>query len=319
MAERMQQLLSRAVEDQLSEQRQLAGLLADIRMTLARIPEEIRSGAGSAIAEQVAGLQQGLDGLGARMDLISTRLAELATSDGLRAAVDRVEVLLSRTDALNGRVDGISARIDALGDPTGELRGQLEPVESRLVNTERRVQELSHTFADTERRLTEHIDEAVLALADALLRRRSRPGGGNPPAAAPPAPVPSGPADDEAPDAPEDFHRFEPRLAPEEESDRAEAGAAEDARTPAHDAFSGFGTGNGAGEADRVGDMDLEAGSDFEDLDLEEEVPLGGLASDREYPAEAPGPVPASTGGWSDLGDDDDQGRRRRPWWRPGE
>jgi len=45
MSERMQALLSRAAEDQVTEQRQIQALLTDLRAMIARLPDEVSSAA----------------------------------------------------------------------------------------------------------------------------------------------------------------------------------------------------------------------------------------------------------------------------------
>lgn len=304
MAERMQQLLSRAVEDQLSEQRQLAMVLGDIRAALARIPDEIAVGAGQAAAHQAADLAHLIDGVGARLDLVSSRLGELATGEGLRTVTDRLEVLLSRLDGANGRLDSLGGRLDALGDPAAEVRTRVSPVEARIAATERQISELARSFADTERRIAEHVDEAILALADALLRRRGRGGPGG--EAAGPVEIPA------ANSAPAPAREESPAPADSGESADAEVDLTATEQTAVVPVVAAPGERSPEGFEAALDDDD-----DFGLGDLDEEVPLPDLDDRALTEIGGPGPVPA-TAGWIG-GDDDDEQRRRRPWWRPGE
>lgn len=111
VADRMQALLSRAVEEQISEQRSVAAVIGDLR-------------------EQVAALTA----------------AFRATASG--EAVERLG-------------DELAARTDRLHDSTVAL--------------EARVSGLEELVRESEQRVLAHVDEAVLALAEALLRRRRAP------------------------------------------------------------------------------------------------------------------------------------------------
>lgn len=158
MSERMQALLSRAVEDQLSEQRQLAGALAEVRGQLARIAAEMETIRGEtgpapdvehAVAAVSAEVRAAVRLLGERLDGVDAALARLA---------ERVEALDRGPDP---RVDELSAEVEDLHDGLFGDHG-LGP-------------RLTGALADLRAGLAEHVDEAVLALAEALLRRRARP------------------------------------------------------------------------------------------------------------------------------------------------
>src|SRR4051794_6575201 len=82
MSERMQALLSRAVEDQLSEQRQVAGAMTEVRNSLAQLGadlQQLRATAGGAadeeIQRQVAGVahdvREAIRVLGDRIDRVN--------------------------------------------------------------------------------------------------------------------------------------------------------------------------------------------------------------------------------------------------------
>jgi hypothetical protein len=148
MSERMQSLLSRAVEDQLSEQRQLAGALADVRAQLSRLSGQLEGlgGGGAAPAapqlEQALGTVSGevreavrllgerLDGVGRLVQQRGHDLAEQRAVLGeLRAAVD------NQTDAIAGVAGGLGAvaslgeRIEALQSALGGLGDRLRGLE----------------------------------------------------------------------------------------------------------------------------------------------------------------------------------------------
>jgi prefoldin subunit 5 len=143
MSERMQSLLSRAVEDQLSEQRQLAGALAELRGQLARIAEDVASlrGAGGGAAahadELLAGvsadvreavrlLAERLDSVGRLVQQRGVDLVEVKSSIGeLHAAVR------AHSDVLTG-VNGGLAALPAFGDRIGGLQDNLAALHERL-------------------------------------------------------------------------------------------------------------------------------------------------------------------------------------------
>src|SRR4051794_5011958 len=105
MSERMQSLLSRAVEDQLSEQRQLAGALTELRQQLGQLSSQLagmQSGGASAgpavdqalgglaadLREAVRLLAERIDGIGRLVQQRGHDLAEQRTvMEELRAAV----------------------------------------------------------------------------------------------------------------------------------------------------------------------------------------------------------------------------------------
>ena len=133
MTERMQALLARAAQEQLSEQRQVSVVLGELRALVLELGEV----------------------LGARLGGVEARLRELAgeleaTADG---AAPPPPPPPPTADAV------ASALADRLAD-------RLAPAVVELVQ-----QQVLTAVADSERRLTAHVDEAVLALAGVLLRR----------------------------------------------------------------------------------------------------------------------------------------------------
>src|SRR3954447_6088372 len=114
MSERMQALLSRAVEDQISEQRQVAGAMNEVRSHLTHLSDELqqlRATAGGAADEemqrQVAGVaadgREAIRVLGDRLDgvaaLVQQRGSDLAEirhviDSELRPRVDSVDAAM---------------------------------------------------------------------------------------------------------------------------------------------------------------------------------------------------------------------------------
>src|SRR3954462_14416828 len=298
MSERMQALLSRAVEDQISEQRQVAGAMNEVRNYLAHLGselEQLRATAGGAadeeIQRQVAGVaadvREAIRVLGDRIDGVSALvqqrgqdLAEIRNviDSELRPRVDGVDSAMrdlrgafsgvgsrvadlpgrqdiegmiarastdtsgidERLESLQGWIeevhaglfgeDGVHPRVEALVEQAAEGT-PLDDIAARIDNTVRTA------VAASEKRITAHVDEAVLALAEALLRKRSRAGGvglsafdTGPIPVVPPAPHDAGPAP-EAQTASEDHGAAEDHGAPEDH------GVAEDyAAAPEDDA-----------------------------------------------------------------------------------
>ena len=142
MSDRMQSLLSRAVEDQLSEQRQLAGVLSDVRAQLQRITSDIaglRAEAGSsgssdsALASVSADVREAVRLLGERLDGVA-RLVQQRGSDlaELRAATDQLHtVVRGQGEALGGIGNGLAA-LPAFGERIGGLQDNLAALHERL-------------------------------------------------------------------------------------------------------------------------------------------------------------------------------------------
>ena len=159
VAERMQALLSRAVEDQVSEQRAASAVLTDVRGQLVALSEGVRLAASGASVEKL-------------VDSVGTILADV------RAA----------TVLLDQRLATLTERSDTLVARFGAVEERLGHVERRLSETEQATSGANH---ESEQRITAHVDESVLALAEALLRRGRVTRDVATPAAAEPAPAPA--------------------------------------------------------------------------------------------------------------------------------
>ena len=368
MSERMQALLSRAVEDQISEQRQVAGAMNEVRSHLAHLSAELqqlRDTAGGAadeeIQRQVAGVaadvREAIRVLGDRIDGVSALvqqrgndLAEIRNviDNVLRPRVDGVDSAMrdlrgafsgigSRVADLPGRQD-IEAMISRAGTDTSglderleSLQGWIEEVHAGLFGEDGvhpRVEALVEHAAQgvpvdeiaaridasvrtavmaSEKRITAHVDEAVLALAEALLRKRSRTGGlgqsafdTGPIPVVPPAPPPA-PPQESAP----------------QETQQAQAQETQQPQEPDdHGAPESFGA------APEPAIQPAEPAEPAEALPppppattaLPAHIDLGDSSSESAYQ-----PATGPSGDGHDGLDDDDDARRRRPWWRPGD
>ncbi|MFL6239582.1 MAG: hypothetical protein ACJ735_08870 [Actinomycetes bacterium] len=158
MSERMQSLLSRAAEDQASEQRQIQALLTELRDMLGRLPDDVAAAASSTggeqnVSGQFAQLGQHLGQLGARVDAIAQAVGGRSAEDpGSLAVVGAVqsstENLLSRFEALSQQVEAIAAR------PAAPSGGQaLAEVSGRVGGVERNMAELGAAMAEIHRRV----------------------------------------------------------------------------------------------------------------------------------------------------------------------
>jgi prefoldin subunit 5 len=174
MSERMQSLLSRAAEDQLAEQRQLAGALTDLRAQLQSIAADVgslrdRSGDGGgsvegALASVSADVREAVRLLGERLDglsrLVAQRgndLAELnAASSALQAAVR------GHGEALAGLGNGLDA-LPSFGERIGGLQNHLSALHERLAGLD----ELTGTVGVLQQRV-ESMDHGVRELRSAF-------------------------------------------------------------------------------------------------------------------------------------------------------
>ena len=147
MSERMQSLLSRAVEDQLSEQRQLAGALADVRAQLGQLGTQLDAlHAGGSTAPSnldealgaIAGqVREAVRLLGERLDMVG-RLVQERGHDlaEQRAMIGELKSALDRqTNALDGMTGGLAA-LPAFGERIDTLQGGLGGLNARLQGLE---------------------------------------------------------------------------------------------------------------------------------------------------------------------------------------
>jgi len=146
MSDRLRSLLSRAAEEQLHEQRQVSAVLGELRTLVEDVDERLATG------EQVERVAVELRALSARVE------AGLAAAEARSAALD--EHLREATAAAGRAAQGVVA--DAV----------LAGVTTRLETALREVTASAGTVVErSERRLATHVDDAVLALAEVVLRR----------------------------------------------------------------------------------------------------------------------------------------------------
>lgn len=293
MASRMAELPSRAdltasgaqsVESLDVVAGRLARVESAIPELLARIDalREHRPSGGSApgpAGEPGAPLADGevvarLDAVEAALVVLTEQLSaepESAAAADVDEGSDAVaEQLAELTEGLFGE-DGLAARLDGL------------VVDEDAVN-----ERVAAAVAESERRLSTHMDEAVLALAEALFRTGRRPAR---PPAAPPPPVPT-PA---------------PPLVADEVDDEYDEEPVDDEEL----------------EDEELEDEELED-EELDDGELDDGEPDGQDGDDAPAADEAPStsawqvPVPAPVADVPAPEEESKQGRRR-PWWRPGD
>jgi hypothetical protein len=127
----MQALLSRAVEEQVSEQRQTSAVLGDLRMQIAAVADQVRGLSSGDRVEQLASdlgsltteLRRSTTGLGERLDALSRTLDAQVSAGGEQAAASSAgtEALAVRLGALGADVAAQSASIDRVRAALGAL------------------------------------------------------------------------------------------------------------------------------------------------------------------------------------------------------
>ena len=283
MSDRMRALLSRAAEEQLHEQRQVSTVLGELRSLVEDVDERLATGSQvEHVAAEVRALSARVDERLAAAEARSTELAERiteATAMVGRAAQDLVEAVAA----------GVAERVEA----------QLREVAAGLTAS------VEDAVAGSERRLAVHVDDAVLALAEVVLRRR-RPVAPAPPVAQVEVPpleaVPDEPGPAEEPGEPEEAPAAPPEPAagePVAEVLTLEEPAEEDVTAP-------------------------EAPDPPTSSPLAEVPPAPPgfvlVPADVEQPDAGPAaPVQQErrTAERRTSDRSDGSGRRRRPWWRP--
>lgn len=152
VAERMQALLSKAVEEQVSEQRQASAVLGELRLAVGALSEQLRASASADRVEQLAGdlasltteLRRYSTGIGERLDAVVRRVDEQAAAAAQVAAAGgaTAESLSVRLSALGDDVAAqgsalaqMSAALQALSsfpDSLSALQGELTGLHDRL-------------------------------------------------------------------------------------------------------------------------------------------------------------------------------------------
>lgn len=184
VAERMQTLLSRAVEEQVAEQQAVSAVLTEVRGQVEVLSEAVRRVASHDAVEQVVRSVAGVvidirtatSLLGQRLDLLTARLDALGARtlssdvdpqlDPRQRGVGSVPAPEQLRDAV---VEALAPRLDVLAEQVADaLLPRLQTAVAAAVEV------ANHA---SERRVTAHVDESVFALAEALLRRQRGPRG----------------------------------------------------------------------------------------------------------------------------------------------
>ena len=330
MSERMQSLLSRAVEDQMNEQRQLQNLIKDVRQSLAQLQEEVRNAAG---AQSVEGVRTEVGTLGNEVRSSTTMLGER-----LEAVARAVGASAQALQNLGGQIDRVSELLAGNQQSLAQMSAAVSQVRTSM--TDAGGPDVATLIAENNAALIGHIDAAVLTLAEALLRRR--------PAAAvapvvssaevepetAPAAVWHAPVDDEAAEAVDSDEGGSGEIAaadapigmPDEvdevpisdwqdeaqrtdtvesvdEWQRPEVDPDEDADTSAPES---------SGDEPEVPSLAPEPDADTGAASTEPAAD----AAQVEEPQGAPAPA---YGGWGQpAAESEEEHDKRRPWWRPG-
>jgi hypothetical protein len=162
---------------------------ADIRTVLTALDTTLRAQAetltevGEEVAqlpvydERLSHLQTGVGALQARVGDVHSAVSAAPSQATIEAAVAAaVGPLAQRLTEISAASAAQSATLVALQRGLDPLAGQLAALSAEIAGlaegTDDGGDSLAASMYETERRLTAHIDEAVLALAEALLRRR---------------------------------------------------------------------------------------------------------------------------------------------------
>lgn len=291
MSERMRALLSRAAQEQLVEQRQVSAVLVELRALVEDVDERLATGEQvERVGAEVRALSARVE---ARLDAAEARSAELAER------ISGATALLGRAaqDLVEAVAAGVAERVEA----------QLREVTTSLTAS-----------AETrERRLATHVDDAVLALAEVVLRRRSAQGV---PAVAPPVLGHEGrPPRSAAEPAPSDPPQAEdgPSDVPSAEGDPVAPAAVDLPAGPPVKAPPS------PGEDGAAPPLLVDPATDGL-VPAPGEAPPGDgfvlVPADVEEPDAGPAPPVQSERRTAERRTSergDGSGRRRRPWWRP--
>jgi len=167
MSERMQALLSRAAEEQLTEQRQVSLVLTDLRQLVTGLGEQLRGaasaarldGLGDEVAVLLTELRTSTSGLGDRLDALDRRvdtgLADLTARTGVMESMrgDLTAVLarageLASGAALTRAQDALASRLDQLEAGGGAVLERLTGLDGRLEVLEQRLGAVAERLVD---------------------------------------------------------------------------------------------------------------------------------------------------------------------------
>lgn len=196
VGERMQQLLSQAVDEQVNEQRQLQALLVEVRGALGNIQDEVRAASPDSLRTE---LSEHVRDTGSQLTVLDERLQAMLGAvetsaqvlQGISDRLERIADLVRDEAASTARAEPVAEvrqevadlrqRIDGIEDV---LRTEVSGLQDRLGSD---LESVRAGSAESARSLAAHVDNAVLLLAEALLRRPAfgGPSGGPQLAAAP--------------------------------------------------------------------------------------------------------------------------------------
>ena len=238
VSERMQALLSRAVEEQVNEQREVQSLLSEVRNALTQVQRDGRAAPagqadlGAHLANHASETRTQLTLLDERLEAIVRAVGTSAqVLQGISGQLERLGDAIKEQTANAGRsepvaqvrreVSDLRSRVDAM---ESSVRGDVAGLHQQLAAD---VERITASTDESTRTIANHVDNAVLVLAEALLRR---------PGVTPSAEVPSGegvaaaPAFAAAPSEPEPEPEPEQDPEPEAEAVPAVEAAAEPER-----------------------------------------------------------------------------------------
>jgi len=135
MAERMQALLARAAEEQLTEQRQVSSVLGELRALITGLGEQLRSTASSARLDSLGGDVCSLSaGLSALHDQLSPLPGVRTALVELTERLDRLEALTSRPVLSQEGLEGALAPLLAQLEELTVLRAEVDAVRAGVVS-----------------------------------------------------------------------------------------------------------------------------------------------------------------------------------------
>lgn len=192
VGERIQQLLSQAVDEQVTEQRQLQALLSEVRTALKQIKGEIREIATPQLRNELGAQSADIKAQFGQLDeRLQAMLGAVGTSaqvlQGISGGLERVADLVREQAAEAARAEqawtqpiadvredvaGLRSRMDSI---EGVLRSEVAGLHDRLGAD---LESVRTAAAESARNLAGHVDNAVLVLAEALLRRPAIGAGG---------------------------------------------------------------------------------------------------------------------------------------------
>ena len=145
VSERMQALLSGAVEDQLGEQRQVSVVLAELRAQVGALGDALRGAAsgagldrlGTELGTQTLEVRRTIAALGERLDGLSRRLEEVSTStatgsQGAEHVGVRVTALASDIAGHGAAVEELAAAVQAFPRALAALQRDLAGLHDRV-------------------------------------------------------------------------------------------------------------------------------------------------------------------------------------------